>query len=356
MPPWLPMVLSFAVSALLSAAVAPLARCFGERNGWYRLPGGRHKQPSPVPRSGGLALAAGTTAGLLLLLLLPIPRPTGEFIRIGLLIAGALLAFALMLRDEFRELPALVKLAVQIGVAAVAILPWWLGPTLQPPPGFLITQVQNPFGGTIYLTPAVAVLFSFFWFAGMMNTTNLLDGLDGLAAGVTAIAAVFLFIHFIRLGQLSLAPLPLAVAGACLGFLPLNFYPARLYMGDSGAIFLGYCLAVLAIIGGAKMATALLVLGVPIVDVAWVIIFRLVRGHSPTQADRGHLHHRLQDMGLSQPQVAGLFYGLSTVLGILAILLPSGRYKLIVLVMMALGLGAFLWWLAKRGEDDKVTR
>ncbi len=353
MPPWLPMVLSFAVSALVSAAVAPLARRFGERNGWYRLPGGRHKQPGPVPRSGGLALAAGTTVGLLLLLFLPIFRPAGEYIRIGLLIVGALLALALMLRDEFHELSARTKLMILIGVAAVAILPWWLGPRQQPPPGFLITQIQNPLGGTLYLAPVVAVIFSFFWFVGMMNTANWLDGLDGLAAGVTAIAAVFLFIHFVRLGQLSLAPLPLAVAGACLGFLPFNFYPARLYMGDSGATFLGYCLAVLAIIGGAKMATALLVLGTPIVDVAWVIIFRLVRGHSPAQADRVHLHHRLQDLGLSPPQVAGLFYGLSTLLGILAILLPSGRYKLIVLVVMALGLGAFLWWLARRTEPQR---
>lgn len=348
MPFWLPLVLSFAVSFFLALALTPLARRLGERGGWYRLPGGRHHQARPIARSGGLALAAAVTAALGLLLLLPIPRPAGETIRVGLLVVGPLLMFALVLRDDIREMAPWVKLLLQFAAAAVAVGPWFLGPEQDPPPGMVITQVQWPLGGTIYLPLVVAVLFTFFWIVGMMNTVNWLDGLDGLAAGVVAIAALLLFAHTLRLEQYSLAPLPLALAGACLGFLPYNFHPARVFMGDSGALFLGYSLALLSIIGGAKIATALLVLGVPILDVAWVIIFRLSRGRSPLQADRGHLHHRLLDLGLSPVQIVIFFYLFCAGFGLLALLLPSALHKLIALAVMALGIGVLLWWLSKK--------
>ena len=350
MPDWLPMPLSFAVALLLSLLLTPWARRLGERAGWlFRKPSPRHIHGRPTPRSGGLSLALSTAGALLLLL--PVPRPAGEAVRIGLLIVGPLLAFALVLRDDVREMKPLPKLLIQTTVAALSILPWFLAPRSEPPPGLVITQVQNPGGGTVFLPLALAVPFTLLWIVGMMNTVNLLDGLDGLAGGVTAIAALLLFVHTIRLGQLSLAPLPLALLGACLGFLPYNFHPARIFMGDSGAFFLGYTLAILSIIGGAKIATALLVLGVPILDVAWVIIFRLFRGRSPLQADRGHLHHRLLDLGLSQVQIVALFYAVCGGFGALALLLPSGLYKLLVLVGMALGLSVLLGWLARRPLD-----
>jgi UDP-N-acetylmuramyl pentapeptide phosphotransferase/UDP-N-acetylglucosamine-1-phosphate transferase len=345
------MVLSFLVALVLSAGLTPLARWLGERGGWFRRPGGRHIHTRPIARTGGLALALAVTAALVLVLVLPIPRPAGETVRVGLLIVGPLLGFALVLRDDIREMPAGTKLLIQCGVAALAIVPWFLAPDLQPPPGLLINQVQTPFWGTVSLPVVVAVLFTLFWIVGMMNTVNLLDGLDGLAGGVTAIAALLLFVHTVRLGQYSLAPLPLAVAGACLGFLPYNFHPARVFMGDSGALYLGYSMAILSIIGGAKIATALLVLGVPILDVAWVLIFRLTRGRSPLQADRGHLHHRLLDLGLSQVQVVGLFYGLSAGFGLLALLLPTPLFKFIALAVMGVGIGSLLWWLARRELD-----
>jgi UDP-GlcNAc:undecaprenyl-phosphate GlcNAc-1-phosphate transferase len=332
-PSWLPMVLAFLVALLLSAGLTPLARRLGERGGWARQPGGRHIHTHPIARTGGLALALATTVALALLLVLPIPRPTGEAIRVG------------------REMSPWVKLLAQVVAAAVAVLPWFLGPGLQPPPGLLIDQVQTPFWGTVSLPVVAAVLFTLFWIVGMMNTVNFLDGVDGLAAGVTTIAALLLFVHTTRLGQYSLAPLALVLAGACLGFLPYNFHPARVFMGDSGALYLGYSLAILSIIGGAKIATALLVLGVPILDVAWVAIFRLSRGRSPLQADRGHLHHRLLDLGLSQVAIVGLFYGLSAGLGLLALLLPSPVHKLVALAVMALAIGILLWWLARRELD-----
>lgn len=359
---WL-MALSFSVALLLAASLTPLARRLGERAGWFRRPTPRHIHTRPTARSGGLALASAGTAALLGVLLLS-PRPAEEAlrysrdieaIRVGLLLLGSLLTLGLILYDDVREMSPLAKLAAQIGVALVAIFPYFLSPGLEPPLGLVIEQVQNPLGGTIYLPPVVAVLFTFFWIVGMMNTVNWLDGLDGLAGGVTAIAALLLFIHTLRLGQYSLAPLCLALLGACLGFLPYNFHPARIFMGDSGAMYLGYFLAILSIIGGAKIATALLVLGVPILDVAWVIIFRLSRGRSPLQADRGHLHHRLLDLGLSQVQIVLLFYGFCAGFGALALLLPSGLHKLLALVAMTVVVGGLLWWLARRELDRKAA-
>ncbi|MGB9722320.1 MAG: glycosyltransferase family 4 protein [Chloroflexia bacterium] len=344
------MALSFSVALLLSAGLTPLARRWGERAGWFRHPAPRHVHTRPTARSGGLALALSATAALLFVLFLS-PRPAIEAVRVGLLLVGSLLSFALILRDDVREMSPLAKLAVQVGTALFAVFPYFLAPGLKPPLGLVIEQVQNPLGGTIYLPTAMAIPFTLFWIMGMMNTVNWLDGLDGLAGGVTAIAALLLFIHTLRLGQYSLAPLCLALLGACLGFLPYNFHPARIFMGDSGAMYLGYFLAILSIIGGAKIATALLVLGVPILDVAWVIIFRLSRGRSPLQADRGHLHHRLLDLGLSQVQIVLLFYGFCAGFGALALLLPSGLYKLLALVVMVLVVGGLLWWLARRALD-----
>jgi UDP-N-acetylmuramyl pentapeptide phosphotransferase/UDP-N-acetylglucosamine-1-phosphate transferase len=314
--------------------------------------GGRHIHTEPTPRSGGVALTLATVLALLLILLLPVVRPVGEKQRIGLLILGSLLTCGLLLRDDIRGMAPIPKLLIQFSVAAVAVLPHLLAPDQQPPPGLVITQVQNPFGGTFFLPLVIAIPVSLLWIVGLMNTVNWLDGLNGLAGGVTAIAGLLLFIHTLRLEQFSLAPLPLALLGACLGFLPYNF-AARVFMGDSGAMFLGYALAILSIIGGAKMATALLVFGVPLLDVAWVVIFRLSRGRSPMQADQGHLHHRLLNLGLSQWQIVALFYALCGGFG-LAQLLPSGLYKLYVLIAMGLGASALLWWLARRQLDASV--
>ena len=347
---WL-MALSFSIALVLAAGLTPLARRLGERAGWFRQPTPRHVHTRPTARSGGLALALAATAALFPVLLLS-ARPAIEAVRVGVLLIGSLLAFGLVLYDDVRELSPWAKLASQLGVALFAVFPYFLAPGLEPPPGLVIEQVQNPLGGTIYLPPAIAIPFTLFWIMGMMNTLNWLDGLDGLAGGVTAIAALLLFIHTLRLGQYSLAPLCLALLGACLGFLPYNFHPARIFMGDSGAMYLGYFLAILSIIGGAKIATALLVLGVPILDVAWVIIFRLSQGRSPLQADRIHLHHRLLDLGLSQVQIVLLFYAFCAGFGALALLLPSGRYKLLALVVMGLTVGGLLWRLARREWEN----
>jgi UDP-GlcNAc:undecaprenyl-phosphate GlcNAc-1-phosphate transferase len=186
----------------------------------------------------------------------------------------------------------------------------------------------------------------------MMNTVNWLDGLDGLASGVVAIACVVLFLNGVfRLNppQHSVAMLPLALLGATLGFLPYNRAPARIFLG-SGAYFLGFTLGGLSIIGGAKMASILLVMGLPLLDVVWQIVNRLAQGKSPLLGDRGHLHFRLYDLGLSQRQIVLGYTIFCAVFGGLALAIPSRLYKLIALVVL-IGISLLgFFWLSRRGD------
>jgi len=231
--------------------------------------------------------------------------------------------------DDKRELSPWPQLLAQFLAAGVAIYS-----------GIVIYEIASPFGGLVTFPTWFAVLFTLFWLLGMMNTVNWLDGLDGLAAGITVIASLIFFAHSNRLGQVSIALLPLALGGCALGFLPYNFHPARVFMGTSGALFLGFALGTLSIIGGAKAATALLVLGIPILDVAWQIVNRLRERRSPLSGDRGHLHHRLLDMGISHRRVVLFFYLLCASFGGLALLLSPGLYKLYAL--FALGVVAVI--------------
>ncbi|MCS7256126.1 MAG: undecaprenyl/decaprenyl-phosphate alpha-N-acetylglucosaminyl 1-phosphate transferase, partial [Thermomicrobium sp.] len=147
--------------------------------------------------------------------------------------------------------------------------------------------------------------------------------------------------------QFTISLLAAALAGSVLGFLFFNWHPARIMMGDSGAMFLGYSLAVLSIIGGAKIATALLVLWVPILDVAWLIVYRLWNGRSPLEADRGHLHHRLLDLGWSQRRIAVAFVSISAAFGALALAMPGPLYKFVTLVVAGIAGLVVLSWLAR---------
>jgi UDP-GlcNAc:undecaprenyl-phosphate GlcNAc-1-phosphate transferase len=333
-------LLTFAVAFLGALILTPIVSRLALRFGFVDVPHEpKHVHQVPVPRLGGVALFFPFLAAVGLTLLLPVERQDPlELPRLAGLILGSAIVFGLGVYDDKRELRPLPQFIVQVLAAGVAIYS-----------GIIIMEIANPFGGMIVLSTPVAVAFTLFWLMGMMNTVNWLDGLDGLAGGVTVIASVLLFAHSYRLGQYSIALLPLALAACVLGFLPFNFYPAKIFMGTSGALFLGFALGSLAIIGGAKMATALLVLGIPILDVAWQIINRLRLGRSPFLGDRGHLHHRLLDLGFSQRRVVLLFYALCAAFGTLALILPSGFYKLLVLVGMGIVALIVLVLLAKRG-------
>jgi len=333
-------LLTFAVAFLGSLALTPLASRLALRFGFVDVPHERrHVHQTSIPRLGGVALFLPFLAAVGLSLVLPLQRQDPlELHRLTGLLIGSAIAFGLGVYDDKRELGPAPQFVVQFIAAAVAVYY-----------GITIGEIANPFGGIIAFSVPVTVALTLFWVLGMMNTVNWRDGLDGLAGGVTIIASVLLFAHSYRLGQYSIALLPLALTGCVLGFLPFNFHPARIFMGTSGAVFLGFALGTMAIIGGAKMATALLVLGIPILDMAWQIINRLRLGRSPFLADRGHLHHRLLDLGFSQRRVVLLFYALCAAFGTLALILGTGLQKLLVLLGMGVVALVVLVLLARRG-------
>jgi UDP-GlcNAc:undecaprenyl-phosphate/decaprenyl-phosphate GlcNAc-1-phosphate transferase len=192
--------------------------------------------------------------------------------------------------------------------------------------GIGVEVVANPFGeGLIRFNPAFSVGFVIFWIVGMVNSINWIDGLDGLSSGIALIAAVTLGIISLttQVNQPLIAILCFALAGALAGFLRWNFHPATIFAGTSGVAFVGYTLAVLAVLGSAKVAVALLVLGVPIIDTFWIIVRRLADGRSPFSADRSHIHHRLLDLGLSHRDTVLVIYGICAALAAIAMLLSE---------------------------------
>jgi UDP-GlcNAc:undecaprenyl-phosphate GlcNAc-1-phosphate transferase len=358
----LALFLTFAIAAGVTALLTPPLIRLSHREGWVAKPGPRHVHRTPTPTVGGLAMIAGFAAALLASFAMggldpALRRSPFEYLRLGLLLAGASIVAIVSLLDDLRDLPALPRLAVHLVAALVAVGPYLWDQTLYPDAlgnstearGIILTAFNFPLVQQIHLhdlSPWLAAGATVFWIAGMQNMVNWADGLDGLAAGVTLIAATVLALHTLSLTppQVTVALLPLALAGACAGFLPFNFHPARTFMGDVGAMTLGYILGVSAIIGGAKLATALLVMGVPLIDGAWLIASRIARGGSAASAGRDHLHHRLLDLGMSQRQVVLSYYTLSVAFGALGLLAIPPTAKLVALLVMgALVLGLILY-------------
>ncbi len=335
---WWPFVAVFGVGLVVAIIATPLAAAWGRRQGIVDRPGPRRWHQGAIPRSGGLALFVAFVAAALLAQWLPVPRQDEkELIRfLGIVLGTAFLFVIGYLDDRFELRPGPQYLAQAVaGLIAILFL-------------VFIERVMNPFTDELTIFPYwFTVAFTLVWIMGMINTINLLDGLDGLAAGVGAIVSALLAIHMLREGQYSVALLPLGLLGATLGFLPFNFYPARVFLG-SGALILGYAIATLGIAAGAKLALMLLVLSIPIVDVAWLMLSRLRAGRSIGQADRRHLHYRLIDLGLSQRQVVLLYYAYCIALGAAALLINSRLLKLITLVVLGVTALVLLAWLARR--------
>ena len=350
-----PFLLVFFISFLLSLLLTPLAARIGLRLNLADQPGGRRKHTGRIARTGGLAIFVSFVAGVLITPLLDLPRTDpNEFIRMGGLVFGLIVVFVFgLLDDRFEFRPGLQFAAQAIAsLTAVASL-------------IIIERFNNPFTNQEVnlgaIAPWLVVPLSLFWLMGMMNTVNWLDGLDGLAAGIAAIFSAVLFAAMVRDTatqdpQLSIAPLPLALLGATLGFLPYNFYPARVFMGSSGALTLGFALGCLGIIGGAKMATVLLVLAVPIIDVTWLIVSRLRQGKSPFQGGRDHLHFRLLDLGLSQRQIVIGYYLISAVFGGLALIIEARIYKVLALGLLGIVMLIVLVVVARKSEHREQTK
>ncbi|NJN65866.1 MAG: undecaprenyl/decaprenyl-phosphate alpha-N-acetylglucosaminyl 1-phosphate transferase [Chloroflexaceae bacterium] len=352
-------------AAFLTALLVPPVTRLSTRKGWLAHPGPRHIHQSPTPTVGGLAILGGVVGALVLSLVLEslsplLQRSPYEHLRLGLLLAGAAMVAGVSFLDDVRPLAASLRLGVHIGAALVVVGPYLWDQTLYPDAngyltearGIILTAFNFPFIDQVHLhalSPWLAVGATIVWVVGLQNMLNWVDGLDGLAAGVTLIAALVLTLHSLHLGQWTVALLPLALAGACAGFLPFNVHPAQTFMGDVGAMTLGYVLAASAIIGGAKLATALLVLAVPLVDMAWLILWRLRHGRSAASPGRDHLHHRLVDLGFSQRQVAGFYYVLSAASGSIALLdwiTPAA--KLVALAAMGMLVMTIIWSVSRR--------
>jgi UDP-GlcNAc:undecaprenyl-phosphate GlcNAc-1-phosphate transferase len=354
-------------AALVTTVLIPPLIRVATRRGWVAKLGERHVHRTPVPVVGGLAMIAGIVAAMLLSLVFEqldpaLQRTPFEHLRLALLAAGAGLIALISFIDDIRDLPALPRLAVHIVAALIAVGPYLWDQQLYPDAlgrtteanGIILTAFNFPFVEQIHLheiSPLLAIGATVFWIVGMQNMVNWTDGLDGLAGGIVLIAGTVLAFHTISLQppQYTIALLPLALAGACFGFLLFNTHPARLFMGDVGAMTIGYVLGASAIIGGAKLATALLVMSLPLVDMAWLIVYRLFNGRSAADAGRDHLHHRLLALGLSQRQVVALYYILSALFGSIALLdWITPLMKLAALLLIGSSVLAMLIWAARR--------
>ena len=323
-PAFGPFVLAGATTIVLTPAVMWLAR----RLAFVAVPGGRHIHLNPTPILGGWALYlafAGAVAWYL---------GVSDWRVIGMLTLCGFTTLVFTYDDRFR-MPPWLKLSIELGIGLLAVFAFGLNITF-----FTL------FGNHTIQLGLLSYPLTLFWLLGMQNTINLLDGVDGLAAGVVAIVAGILAAAAISKGSdENVVIVAAALAGACLGFLIFNFHPAKVFMGDSGSHFLGLALGLLSVIGVAKVAVGfaiavpLIALAVPIADTAWAIIRRRRAGVSIAHADSRHIHHQLLDFGLTQPQTCLLFYGATALLGSLGLmLLGHQRIWVVMVVLVAVGL------------------
>ncbi|MEO8612624.1 MAG: MraY family glycosyltransferase [Chloroflexota bacterium] len=338
MTDWGVFLIVFILSLGIALLLNPLMARLGRRWGIVSIPGGRRINEGDVNRVsklGGVSLYIGFTITVLLAQFLPVPRlDPYEVIRLTGLLLGGTIIFIVGILDDIFHFSSFPQFLGQFLAVAIAI-------AFQ----IFIEMLNNPFSGqqTDPWPFIVTVTLSFFWIVLMMNTVNWLDGIDGLAGGIAFIAGAMLFINSafrVTPAQTSVSLLPLALMGCSLGFVLFNFYPARIFMGG-GAQYLGYLLATLSIIGGAKMATILLVMGLPLIDVIWQIVNRLRQGKSPFEGDRGHVHFRLLDLGFSQRQIAIYYYFFCAFFGVLTLITESQIFKFlalgVMLVLVSLG-------------------
>ncbi|MDE2572619.1 MAG: undecaprenyl/decaprenyl-phosphate alpha-N-acetylglucosaminyl 1-phosphate transferase [bacterium] len=324
-------VSTFVVALATTLFSTPLVRRIALKLGIVALPGGRNSHPAPTARGGGIAVFMGFAFALFVVMGLALSSHTKIWDRlvirelVGLLFGGTLI-FLIGVWDDAMDLPAKKKLLGQSAVAIVSMLY-----------GFIIPGVSNPFDHDQWVAfPLwVGIPLTLFWYLGMMNAMNFIDGLDGLLAGITAIAGICLYSIAVIKGHALVALLMAALVGGALGFLPYNFNPAKIFLGDAGSLFIGYVFATVSIIGVSKLAISislvvpLIVLALPVLDTAAAILRRMRRGTRVFDADRGHVHHVLVfRFGLGVRQAVILLYAVCFVLGVAAFLISGGPQAL----------------------------
>ena len=303
------------IAAVITFALTPVAMRAAWRLGVVDRPGGRRIHDRPIPLLGGVAIFLG-------ILMAVLPNLDLDRRYASILIGAGLICLLGVVDDRF-GIPPLPKLLGQIACAAIPVA---TGMTIDSITIPLIEPSTVSFGVLAYPLTIIFIV-------AVANVVNLADGMDGLAAGVCGISALTFAILALSLGRISAGVMAAAVAGACLGFLPWNFNPAKVFMGDSGALVLGCLLACVSIQGVMKTAAALalvfplVVLLVPILDTSFVILKRLKSGQSIASADKNHFHHRLLRVGYTQRQAVGLLYAWSAVLAAFALAIRLFPYR-----------------------------
>jgi len=335
MYPWLKILLAAASSFAVAYIMTPPVKNFAEKVGAIDVPkDDRRIHDHPIPRMGGLAIFIGFIVSMLI------------FVEMNKLVVGMLLGAVIIAVmgavDDVVSLNAWVKLVFQVVAAVVAIRC-----------GIVFDAVSNPnilSNTTTIDVGYLSVPLTLIWIVGCTNAVNLIDGLDGLAVGVSAISSFTMLIVAMFVAEPTVAIILAALTGACAGFMPYNMNPAKIFMGDTGSQLLGFVLASASIMGLFKFHAIitffvpLLALGLPIFDTAFAFIRRIANKQSPFHADKKHLHHRLLALGLSQKQSVAVLYGVSAVLGIFAVLLAGkNTYVRIGCLVLAL-LVAFVVW------------
>ena len=310
-------MLALLVALVVSFLASPLVKNFAYKVGAIDVPkDARRMHKTPIPRLGGLAIFLGFMISVILFV--PI-RGDREMQSILL---GAVIIVVLGVVDDIMALPAMLKFVVQIVAALI--------PTMN---GVVVQAVSNPniFSDDPYwVLDWLSIPVTVLWIVAVTNSVNLIDGLDGLANGVSAISATTVLVISLIASEAQVALVMAALVGASVGFMPYNQNPAKMFMGDTGATFLGYILATMSIQGLFKFYAVIsfvvpfLILGLPIFDTAFAFTRRIAHGQSPMHADRSHIHHRLIDLGLNQKQAVATLYVISAILGLSAVVLTTG--------------------------------
>ena len=329
-------IIAVIFAALMSFVTTPIARVIAYKIGAVDDPkkDDRRMHKIPMPRLGGLAIFFSFVVSVFLFY--GISKFTLS------MIAGAFLIVIIGILDDVFTLRALYKFLVHIAAAGLVV---WQG-------GVIIERI-NIFGTYIQFG-YFAVPLTILWIVGLINAINLIDGLDGLACGISSISAISLLIVTILIGEFQVALLMAILAGSCIGFLPFNMNPAKIIMGDTGAPFLGFVLAVISIQGVFKVHAVItfvipfLILGVPIFDTTFAMIRRILSGRHPFSADRGHLHHRLVDMGFGKKQTVRILYAVSALLGISSVMLVTQKIiYAVVIIAVCLAISVLMWIIFK---------
>ncbi|MUT65038.1 glycosyltransferase family 4 protein [Paenibacillus sp. NEAU-GSW1] len=350
--------IGFILSVIIALVMTPLVKKFAFAVGAIDKPNHRKVHTRIMPRMGGLAIYAAFAVGVLALLpFVPDGLLTAENMNLirAMLVGGTIIIIVGAFDDRF-ELSAKVKLVGQIAAACVVVFGF----------GIKIDFLNFPFGEAMQPIGAwLSIPLTIFWIVGVTNAINLIDGLDGLAAGVSGIAIGTILVMAIIMGNVPIIFLSTLLLGGIVGFLFFNFHPAKIFMGDSGALFLGFCLAMLSMISFKQITivsfvTPLLIIGVPLSDTFFAIIRRLVNKRPIFAPDKGHLHHCLQELGFSHRKTVLIIWGVAAVFGGFAILQSTVvqssaanwiTFLVICLLMFCLQIGAELI-----GIVDKTRR